>query len=1817
MDDIDVLLAKNALRLYREAKQSGEILPDSIRHVAESQIKPSARMQGTLATATKGVYGDPSPEQRVYGNLQGAIQAGNIADFITASGPAIQHEQKKFGDYTLLGSRLLGRGAQFLGTDMRNALGASGAADASKQERSEPGEDFFGSPKLSDFDQKYRNYLATLPVDQQRSLYAAMNQIKPGAGDAPQLAFEREKAAKDSGFLGQAKYGADNILDSMSKDPLQIAMMAGGPIGAIGKAAAASKGILPASNLYKLPAALNVAKSAAGIGASGYFGAQGAKGAWDALLSDMPGEAVPHAAMGALGFLGLKHGIAELPDVLGKSKAFWNAKNPGINTSPISGANGPISGGAPYFRDANVPPEARPGGGFSDVAPEAQRLIAGSTEAPRINKRLPRGAPEPLALPPGEAEAQLARDNAPRIVDPNAPPLALPPGPPVDFTIYDPSVPHGTDIGSVQGSLQPQVDPIAPPEAGTQTAPPATLPMGIKPSNAGPDAPMTQGVGTRVEPANGYPIMRTPDQFPVNYHTEIWDAHDLNISHDPWNWQERPEYPSDYQPKDRNEVKRRLQVEQISNQPNADQTYHSPSTTAGGPIAIMVDGKPLVLDHNGITMGLQKGYDRASINGDHSVMDGYKQGLKAEIARTGGDPSAVDNHHYASSVNIVDGYKGKPASEFTQADILGLVNDLAEHVGAGTDAAEKSLRDGKALLNMPSAQNISTNAKGDLNVASSSDFVKEFTASLGSNSAGSMVDAGDSLSQAGHERLQNAILGAAYNDPALINRLVASRNSPVKGVDSALEQAAPSFIRVKQAIDRGELPPEYDLSDVVAKASNLYADLKGRDANLGETYMAQEALFTDAVTEKTFVKTFDLLKNSYLKIRDMLNDINEKNIEQGVSLFASGGEFSPAEIARGAVDKALEGIEIAKQTNKRDTANAGAVAKRPDTGPVANAAGPDTASTAGAVANASGSARPRKGSAGSPTTQYTTRGKTGTKRKADASGPDATPEESVVWNVIDKAAAWLKENGGDSAGVFGGKTTSDLLGGKRDWSSIFKRKVDPDAPAKVNQFKGGRYRNMKALSNELNDLMHAASAARTGSKAVADVYYRMVTKGLTKSEASQVYPAILRTQLKDMEANGTTVNHSMMGDEEYYAAMANPKIVEAIDRFYDDVVPDITKLRQQTNSKLALKHVPWNDMTGPSRDNYWAPIKAVDAEGGVQHSGLNTSKAKPKVTSGSRQRSGDAAEYHEDLRTVLEKVLGEDMPKASLQEIYRYLLDADLAVPDKKGVPRPDNIEGHNVSLHDTRSSGVDSSGADLLDYNSPLMQDKQGPLIIDQRGKPELDAQGKKQYVPLLDADGNPEQDPKLDKDGKQMYQKVERMWVPHKVGKELQLLADPPEQDAGALGIARSAMRQSVGANLFANPAEITGHVHRQLSAVSKVPPAVHPLVELVEGLVPAGPRIGTALRATVANKSELSGMAGVKDMLSGEAFWTPKRRAMQLQNAIDNAGSERGFSDYLAKEGGVDFLKLKSFQHWQHSVVFGPNGWDARMRILLEEARAKAEGNNDAQRRRDVSKMIGDYTSNPDAAIRILKHVDPYVATQLAMKWTELKQLFGNSGLKGKNTGQAAGLAARTLVRGTMNWIWTLVAAGLVTGAGTIINGPNDKERLKHIFDADTGTKDKGKRVYVGASKIEPGSARAARMLDIQEIADAIHNDKRHNPYDAAGAAILKGGANKLLETIDSPLLNAVWATATGQAPYLNARGEEMRVVPKPGSKASHGVVLDRAQAGFDAMFPQVQKAVDGYKAVTNQKEVGANTYRNLGNEYTSGKLLELLFGKTLKK
>lgn len=370
----------------------------------------------------------------------------------------------------------------------------------------------------------------------------------------------------------------------------------------------------------------------------------------------------------------------------------------------------------------------------------------------------------------------------------------------------------------------PTVEPVAEPSA-EQAAPAEPAPVAVpepEPAPAPEPAPVTapepapSADPLRPEPGElgeGERLVRTPAGAQVRTRMEVVDASQL------------AQAEGANQNRDRSRETTDLQVQDIIARFDPEQLHEDPSSDRGAPI-VGADGA--IDSGNGRVLTLNRIYDahpdlaakyRAMIEGRGFSTDGMERPVLIQ----------------------------RRVTDMTPEQRRQFVIDSNKDTKLELSPTERARGDADAITPEMLAQY----AGGDLNGTANSGFVQAFNKRLTTAELGNMIGSDRRLTTAGQQRIENAIVAAAFDKPKLLERMMESAQDDIRSITGSLADVAPNWARMKQDIAAGEVGGRYDITDQLADAAARVSDARKRGTKPADIIAQQDAFDQiDDVTEQ-------------------------------------------------------------------------------------------------------------------------------------------------------------------------------------------------------------------------------------------------------------------------------------------------------------------------------------------------------------------------------------------------------------------------------------------------------------------------------------------------------------------------------------------------------------------------------------------------------------------------------------------------------------------------------------------------------------------------------------------------------------------------------------------------------------------------------------------------------------------------------------------------------------------------------------------------------------------------------------------------------
>lgn len=293
---------------------------------------------------------------------------------------------------------------------------------------------------------------------------------------------------------------------------------------------------------------------------------------------------------------------------------------------------------------------------------------------------------------------------------------------------------------------------------------------------------------------------------------KVIEAKNLIISHET-DGTVNPEYPPEIQPRDRARTTSQAWVQKTARNLDPDSLGRTQRADSGAPI---VGADRVVESGNGRAMAIREAYRIGQA-------DEYREWLLENAEYFSVDPAKINRMKAPVLIRVrkTDVNRVEFAVESNQDDKLAMT------------ATEKARSDAKRL----DSAMLAKLADGDLNSAANRDFVAAFLQSLGDAEAAQYLTTDGKPTSGLISRLQAALFAGAYADDRLLEMTADQAKPEIANIVSALNSAAPDFMRAKEQ-DRigGE-----QVGEQVTDAVELSLNQEAVNAIIGATNVLRQA----------------------------------------------------------------------------------------------------------------------------------------------------------------------------------------------------------------------------------------------------------------------------------------------------------------------------------------------------------------------------------------------------------------------------------------------------------------------------------------------------------------------------------------------------------------------------------------------------------------------------------------------------------------------------------------------------------------------------------------------------------------------------------------------------------------------------------------------------------------------------------------------------------------------------------------------------------------------------------------------------------------
>lgn len=117
-------------------------------------------------------------------------------------------------------------------------------------------------------------------------------------------------------------------------------------------------------------------------------------------------------------------------------------------------------------------------------------------------------------------------------------------------------------------------------------------------------------------------------------------------------------------------------------------------------------------------------------------------------------------------------------------------------------------------------------AGGDLNSTANAGFVEAFNKKLTTGELGNMIGADRRLTPVGQQRIENAIVARAYENPAILAKMMESSNNEIRSITGSMADVAADWSRLRNDVAAGDVGGQYDITADLVRAARRVADAR-------------------------------------------------------------------------------------------------------------------------------------------------------------------------------------------------------------------------------------------------------------------------------------------------------------------------------------------------------------------------------------------------------------------------------------------------------------------------------------------------------------------------------------------------------------------------------------------------------------------------------------------------------------------------------------------------------------------------------------------------------------------------------------------------------------------------------------------------------------------------------------------------------------------------------------------------------------------------------------------------------------------------------
>lgn len=289
-------------------------------------------------------------------------------------------------------------------------------------------------------------------------------------------------------------------------------------------------------------------------------------------------------------------------------------------------------------------------------------------------------------------------------------------------------------------------------------------------------------------------------------------------------------YPEKLQPRDRDRVSMKEQVDDMARNLRPEDLTESRSVNQGAPL---VNQDNVVENGNGRTMAITRAY---TTDGDayKTSSQKYKQYLVEHAEEYGYTREEVEAMQNPVLIRQRDASSDSLQDSIIHSTEGGMKMSASQQ--AKVDAEKISLK----TLSL-----YDYDGSGDLTKRSNDDFVVSALNEIVDKSERDVVFNKDGTpSKAGIERVKSALTAYAYGDNALLERISESTDTEDQNIVKAFSAAAPQVAAIKAKLNKGDVSKDYDLPKLLSDVLDFYFKCKNSGKSI-KFALNETSLFGD------------------------------------------------------------------------------------------------------------------------------------------------------------------------------------------------------------------------------------------------------------------------------------------------------------------------------------------------------------------------------------------------------------------------------------------------------------------------------------------------------------------------------------------------------------------------------------------------------------------------------------------------------------------------------------------------------------------------------------------------------------------------------------------------------------------------------------------------------------------------------------------------------------------------------------------------------------------------------------------------------------